>query len=67
MGSNTRWGVGLCLAAIVVGAGLGLGGNQQPGLESPTVGPSSTLQATSRSISVHISGWVVSPGVVEVP
>jgi competence protein ComEA len=67
MGSNTRWGVGLCLAAIVIGAGLGLAGNQQPGFESPTASPSSTLQAASQSISVHVSGWVVSPGVVEVP
>jgi competence protein ComEA len=67
MGSNTRWGVGLCLAAIVIGAGLGLADDQQSGFESPTASPSSTFHVTSQSMSVHVSGWVVSPGVVEVP
>ena len=66
MGSNTRWGVGICLAAIVIGAGLGLAGEGEPDFEAPTAGPSSTTQDRSESISVHVSGWVVSPGVVEV-
>ena len=68
MGSNTRWGVGLCLAAIVIGAGLGLAGDRQPGARSPTA---SHVVDRSRprvqSITVHVSGWVVEPGVVEVP
>jgi competence protein ComEA len=66
MGSNTRWGVGICLAAIVIGAGLGLAGEGEPGFEAAPSGPSSTTQDKRESISVHVSGWVVSPGVVEV-
>jgi competence protein ComEA len=67
MGNNTRWGVGLCLVAILVGAGLGLVNDQQAGLVSaPDVSPSTVL-ATNQAISVHVSGWVIRPGVVEVP
>jgi len=66
MGSNTRWGVGLCLAAIVIGAGLGLSGGEQPGFGALAASSSSSSLGTSRPISVHVSGWVVSPGVVEV-
>ncbi len=65
-GSNTRWGVGLCLVAIVIGAGLGLAGGGQPDLEVFPASPSSTGSISSQWISVHVSGWVVSPGVVEI-
>jgi len=67
MGNNTRWGVGLCLVAILVGAGLGLVNDQQAGLVSAPDISSSTVLATNQAISVHVSGWVIRPGVVEVP
>jgi len=65
-GGNTRWGVGLCLVAIVIGAGLGLAGGGQPDLDVFTPSPSSIGSVQSQTISVHVSGWVVSPGVVEI-
>lgn len=66
-GGNTKWGVGLCLVAIVIGAGLGLGRGTPAGLEASTGAPSSTEPDHAASISVHVSGWVVRPGVVEIP
>jgi len=67
MGSNTRWGVGLCLIAIVIGAGLGLTAQEQVGSNALDLGPSSTSLVAHQMISIHVSGWVVSPGVVEIP
>ncbi len=64
---NTKWGVGLCLVAIVVGAGLGWGGGRPSASEGPAAAPSSTEPDQATSISVHVSGWVVRPGVVEIP
>jgi len=58
--------VGLCLVAIVIGAGLGLAGGGQPDLDVYPTSPSSTGSVRSQPISVHVSGWVVSPGVVEI-
>jgi competence protein ComEA len=66
-GSNTKWVVGLCLIAIVIGAGLGLERGGQPAMETLTPSPSSTLSDAGETISVHVSGWVVHPGVVEIP
>ncbi len=66
-GSNTKWGVGLCLVAIVIGAGLGLEKGRPSGLEAVTASPSSTMPSDGDSISVHVSGWVVRPGVVQIP
>ncbi|HEY6629173.1 MAG TPA: ComEA family DNA-binding protein [Acidimicrobiia bacterium] len=66
-GGNTKWGVGLCLVAIVIGAGLGLGSGTPAGLEASAETPSSTEPEQAASISVHVSGWVVRPGVVEIP
>lgn len=67
MGNNTRWGVGLCLAAILIGAGLGLASDSQPGLVSVPGSSPSTVLSSNEPISVHVSGWVVRPGVVEIP
>jgi len=67
MGNDKRWGVGLCLAAILVGAGLGLARNRQPGLDTVLDSALSTVSAEAVVISVHVSGWVIRPGVVEVP
>ncbi|MEX0698624.1 MAG: ComEA family DNA-binding protein [Acidimicrobiia bacterium] len=67
MGNNTRWGVGLCLAAILIGAGLALAGDERVGSAVFPASPSSTLLATNQAISVHVSGWVVRAGVVEIP
>src|SRR3970040_773313 len=67
MGHNTRWSVGLCLVAHLIGAGLGLVNDQQAGLVSAPDISSSTVLATNQAISVHVSGWVIRPGVVEVP
>jgi competence protein ComEA len=66
-GSNTKWGVGLCLVAIVIGAGLALETHGQPGVDALKTTPSTTLSDAGEAISVHVSGWVVNPGVVEIP
>lgn len=66
MGNNTRWGVGLCLVAILIGAGLGLARSGTPGLDISPASSSSPVLATNQAISVHVSGWVVRPGVVEI-
>jgi competence protein ComEA len=67
MGNNTRWGVGLCLAAILIGAVLGLARSGEPRFDTLPGSPPSTGFSASQAISVHVSGWVVSPGVVDVP
>ena len=67
MGNNTRWGIGLCFAAIVIGAGLGLARDGKPEVDPVPSNQSSTSSDTSQTISIHVSGWVVSPGVVEIP
>jgi competence protein ComEA len=45
---------------------LGLTRHGQVGLEVGSAGTSSTMGRPSLTISVHVSGWVVSPGVVEI-
>ncbi|MEX1133611.1 MAG: ComEA family DNA-binding protein [Acidimicrobiia bacterium] len=67
MGNNTSWGVGLCLVAILVGAGLGLVNDDQAGPPVAQDSASTTARIASQTMSVHVSGWVVRPGVVEVP
>jgi competence protein ComEA len=64
---NTKWGLGLCLVGIVVGAALGLVRGVPAGLEASTGSSPPTEPEQRASISVHVSGWVVSPGVVEIP
>ncbi len=59
--------MGLCLVAIVVGAALGLERSAPAGLEVSIGSPSSTEPERAASISVHVSGWVLRPGVVEIP
>ncbi len=54
----------VCALAVAVGVGAGLAGRPgAPGPPPQTVGP----RADPGTIEVHVSGWVVSPGVVSVP
>jgi competence protein ComEA len=52
---------------MVIGAGLGLGKDTPTGPEASVETPSSTEPGHATTISVHVSGWVVGPGVVEIP
>lgn len=57
-------GLVLALAGLLLGAGLGWAQRTRPmPLEPPT--PASV--ETHASIEVHVAGWVIDPGVVELP
>lgn len=66
MGGHRGWGIGLCLASLLIGAGLG-SRHSEPA-ESAEAGsvPATVASSSQAEISVHVSGWVVSPGVVVV-
>jgi competence protein ComEA len=66
VGGHKGWGLGLCLAAVLVGAVLG--SRSAAPIGAPVaIQPSTTTRPTTDSLlSVHVSGWVVSPGVVTV-
>jgi competence protein ComEA len=54
----------MALAGVLVGAGLGLAQRPKP-MSSPSPAPSAGT-VSPVMIEVHVSGWVVSPGVVSV-
>ncbi len=68
---ESRWVAALAVAALSVGAGIWWGS----GVAVPTTTPSPLPEAVcvedssepAVSLSVHVAGWVMSPGVVEVP
>ena len=63
MGRTQAMALGLILAAIVVGAGLGVSGDTAP---VETTRATAEAASSSNSIfSVYVSGWVTAPGVVE--
>lgn len=67
MGEGTNRALIVCLLGVVAlaaGAGLGLG--RRPVPSSPTLhqDPPAAVAAT---VSVHVAGWVMAPGVVSVP
>jgi competence protein ComEA len=57
--------LGLVFTAVLIGAGLGSMGDRAASVESP---PSTTGEDTSAdsTFPVYVSGWVSTPGVVEV-
>lgn len=55
----------MALAAVLVGAWLGTQGT--PVVGPPTSPPRVTALPMPPGLTVHVSGWVVSPGVVVVP
>jgi competence protein ComEA len=64
MGRTQAMALGLALAAVLIGAGLGAMGNAPPVASmSPTTG---TMSPRSAVFPVYVSGWVATPGVVEV-
>ncbi len=64
MGRQLVGVIGLCLAAVLIGAGLG----SHDRLPELAVGAreGSTQPPQDATIAVHVSGWVVNPGVVVV-
>ncbi len=63
MGRTQTLALGLILAAILVGAGLGVTGDTAPVETAPvTVETASTRDPV---FPVYVSGWVTAPGVVE--
>jgi competence protein ComEA len=56
--------IALALVAVVVGVGLGSGGHGDPQPE-PTGASVTATAATSALLVVYVSGWVETPGVVE--
>ena len=63
MGRREAMALGLILAAVLVGAGLGTTRDEDPVETAPTtVG---TAMSDAPVFPVYISGWVTSPGVVE--
>ncbi len=55
--------IALAVAGAVAGGFLGVGEGHSPG--APSGGP--PAPAAGKTLEVHVSGWVVSPGVVSVP
>jgi competence protein ComEA len=57
--------LGLVFAAVLIGAGLGAMGDGAASVEPP---PSSTIEETraDNTFPVYVSGWVSTPGVVDV-
>jgi competence protein ComEA len=63
MGRTQAMALGLILAAILIGAGLGVTGDTAPvGTITATVEPASSSDSV---FPVYVSGWVTAPGVVE--
>jgi competence protein ComEA len=63
MGRREAMALGLILAAVLVGAGLGTTRVEDPIETTPsTVEPASSVSAV---FPVYVSGWVTTPGVVE--
>jgi len=63
MGRTQAIALGLVAAAVLVGAGLGaLGG---PAAVQPTVSTSESASPDADVFPVYVSGWVATPGVVE--
>jgi competence protein ComEA len=63
MGRTQALALGLVLAAILIGAGLGVTGDMAPVETTPV-----TVETASSSdpvFPVYVSGWVTAPGVVE--
>jgi competence protein ComEA len=56
--------IALALVAVVVGVGLGSGGHGDPQPE-PTGASMTTTEPTPALLVVYVSGWVQTPGVVE--
>ncbi len=63
MGRTQALALGLILAAIVVGAGLGVAGDTAPVATAP--GTVETTPSGAPVFPVYVSGWVTAPGVVE--
>ncbi len=57
--------VGLVLIAVVMGIVMGSKRAPEPSSDSPPSLPTSTL--AGQRLRVYVSGWVASPGVVELP
>ena len=65
MGRTQSLALGLALAAVLIGAGLGAMGDDTA--QPATTGPTASSGTTSgRVFPVYVSGWVATPGVVEV-
>jgi len=58
--------VGLALVAVLVGAGLGSSANPTPGPTSTDEVEADPPGTSGSSLVVYVSGWVATPGVVEV-
>jgi len=63
MGRTHALALGLILAAIVVGAGLGVTGDTAPAEMAPVT--VETASSRDPVFPVYVSGWVTAPGVVE--
>ncbi len=64
MGRAQGLAVGLSLAAVLIGAGLAVIGAPAP---APSAEPTTVAPIAARAVfPVYVSGWVVTPGVVEV-
>ena len=65
MGRRQSLALGFALAAVLIGAGLGVMGDDVP--QPPTGRPTESSVTSTRSVfPVYVSGWVATPGVVEV-
>lgn len=56
--------LGLALVAVLIGAGLGSSGDQAPPQSAPMT--AETSGSIAPVFPVYVSGWVATPGVVEV-
>ena len=63
MGRRESMALGLILAAVLVGAGLGTTRDMTPVETAPAA--IETASSDSPAFPVYVSGWVTSPGVVE--
>lgn len=64
MGRTQAMALGLALAAVLIGAGLGAMGNPAP-VASTTL-TTASLSSRAPVFPIYVSGWVATPGVVEV-
>jgi len=63
MGRTQAMALGLIIAAVLVGAGLGALGDPAPVESTPST--VATASSGTEAFQVYISGWVTSPGVVQ--
>jgi len=63
MGRAQAMALGLILAAILIGAGLGVTGDTAPVETTPAT--VETASSSDSVFAVYVSGWVTAPGVVE--